>query len=440
MYDERPSVGNAVEFLLSYLRHGPQPAKDVWNASRSYGISEWGMKQAKSLLSVDVFKDGNHFYWRLPESYSNGSSAEDRSEDDIQKRIEEERERIRIREATRTLQQLQRTEAKRQEYLDLLRSVLVPFEVSPLIPLKSEKSKVPEVEWGLDLSDWQVGQSTPLATTGGLFEQTTEIAKEQLDRLWQGMRDIFRVEIESGEKRLKRLWLNFIGDLVEGDCLRPAQLRHIDRMVVQQVVEVADLAALLIRRCLTLPGLEEIIVDFVGGNHDRTTPRAGIAALGEADFVDTYAWLIGSWVQRMFENEPRVSVTVWDTFFGYRQFGGLYHAFEHGASFRSGSGSYGGIPWYPIANAAQQYLKMLTPEIFPRVDVVHMGHFHQPAVLPLGKRGWVILNGALPPSSAFIQASFKQVRVPLQWLVEYHPTRQWVNGFYPLYAGDTHVT
>ena len=68
------------------------------------------------------------------------------------------------------------------------------------------------------------------------------------------------------------------------------------------------------------------------------------------------------------------------------------------------------------------------------VDVVHMGHFHQLAVLPLGQSGWVFMNGALPVSSQFIQSSFKSLRAPLQWLIEYNLKHKWINNFHPLYA------
>ncbi len=347
----------------------------------------------------------------------------------LEDKIERERLRLQNRSETRTLQQLQRTEAKRREYLGVLRETITPFEVSELIVGPKLKSNPAHVAWSIDLSDWQVGQYTPIQSTGGMYEQTTEVAKKQLDKIWKALQSIFDIEIGSGKKKLEEIWLLFNGDLVEGDCLRPSQARAIDLTVTQQTIEVADLAALFIRRVLTLPGIKNIVIDMVGGNHDRTSSKAGNAGLGELDFVDTYAWLIGHWLDRIFVDEPRVNIKVWDTFYGYRVFGGLNHAFEHGASFRGGSGAYGGVPWYPISNAARKYGDMLGS-----VDIVHMGHFHQPAVLPLGQAGWVFMNGALPVSSQFIQSSFKAMRAPLQWLVEYNVRKRWVNNWHPLYA------
>lgn len=348
----------------------------------------------------------------------------------LDQRVVDERERLRRTQETKTLVQLQRSEAKRQEYIDVLRDIVPTFPVSPYTDAAIvKKGNVADIAWGIDLSDWQVGQHTPVQSTGGIYEQTTEIAARQLDKVWEAVKQIHDIEVGSGRKRLRDLWLNFIGDLVDGDCLRPAQAAQIDRVVTRQVLEVCDLAALFIRRCLTLPGIERIVIDMVGGNHDRTSQKAGNAGLGELDFVDTYAFLIGHWLKTAFANEPRVSIKVWETFFGKRIFGGLRHAFEHGASFKGGSGAYGGVPWYPIVNASNNYTKMLGP-----VDIVHMGHWHQPAILPYGQGGWVIMNGALPVSSQFIQSSFKGLRAPLQWMTEYNVKHEWVNNFYPLYA------
>lgn len=344
--------------------------------------------------------------------------------------VDEQRERLRRSQETKTLMQLQRSEAKRQEYIEVLREIVPTVPLTPYTdPARLSAGNVADIAWGIDLSDWQVGQYTPVQSTGGIYEQTTEVAARQLDKLWEAVKLIHEVEVGGKRKRLEDLWLNFIGDLVDGDCLRPAQAAMIDRVVTRQVLEVCDLASMFIRRCLTLPGIKRIVIDMVGGNHDRTSAKPGNAGLGELDFVDTYAFLIGHWLKTAFANEPRVRIKVWETFYGYRVFGGLRHAFEHGASFKGGIGAYGGVPWYPISNAAQNYIKMLGG-----VDIVHMGHWHQPAILPLSQSGWLIMNGALPVSSQFIQSSFKGLRAPVQWMVEYNVKHKWVNNFYPLYA------
>lgn len=348
---------------------------------------------------------------------------------DVDGIVKRQLERDQNTAAAKTLRELARSKAKREEYIDAIKEVLAPFEPSQPLPIFTPPTgKEAEVKWAIVYSDWQLGQKTPIESTGGIFEQDTAIVRQQLERMWAAERSIHAVEIGSGAKRLNTLWHPVLGDIVDGDALRPSQAAAIDMVVTRQVVEAFDLLQQQIQRELKYLPVDKIVIDMVGGNHDRTSTKAGNAALGELDFVDTYAFLLGAMLQRVFADEPRVEIQNWETFFGYRIFAGLRHVFEHGASFKGSSASYGGVPWYPIVNAANNYRVMLDG-----ADVVMMGHFHKPAVLPYGKDGWQIINGALPPSSQFIQAAFKGVRKPMQWLLEYHADHG-ITQFQPLYA------
>lgn len=342
-----------------------------------------------------------------------------------EERVEKERQRIRDADHRRVLEQLSRSEAKRERYIEAVRNALTPFEPSTPSPWPVSDNKLTDVDWAVCLSDWHLGQLTAIEHTKGMYEQTTEITSNQIDQLLHAMGLIYH---EASGKRVRNLWLNFMGDLVEGDSMRPSQLREIDMPVVKQTVVAWDLISKFIRTCLDMPGLEHITVDFVGGNHDRTTTRPGNAGLGESDYVDTFSFLIGEYTSRSFENEPRVDVTNWETYFGTREFGGIRHVFEHGASVRTSGGSYGGVPFYPIHNAARQYESMLGG-----VDMVWFGHLHTPYLLPLGQDGWVVGNGSLPASSTYIQSRFKKLRRPQQQLVEFHHSVG-ATKFEPLYA------
>lgn len=340
--------------------------------------------------------------------------------------IQRERRRLEQQETIRVLQQLQRSEAKRQQYIAAIERCLTPVEPSELIPLENRHTGMPVHRHVLVFSDWHVGQKTPIESTGGLYEQTTEITRWQIDRLLEAYRSIY--DTESQGQRIPELMLLFLGDLVEGDSMRPAQLRQIDMAVTRQVVEAFSLIEYLIRQLLTIPGIERIRAHFVGGNHDRTTPRPGNGGLGETDYVDTYAWLLGAFSDRYFEDDPRIAIVNWDTFFGYDIFADKRFVFEHGASFRSSSSSYGGVPWYPISNAGLKYQDMLDG-----ADVVVMGHYHKGAILPMGKGGWQVMNGALPATTHFVQSSFKSIRQPMQWLLDMHDEHGMVSSM-PLYA------
>lgn len=341
-----------------------------------------------------------------------------------QERIEREQELLRQRHLREELTELTRTAAKRQEYTDAIRSVLESFKPSEVFPFPVHDAQT-EVDWAIQVSDWHVGQRTTLETTGGMYEQTVDRTRRQVDKILQAVSGIF---YEAQGKHVKRLWVPILGDIVEGDSMRPSQLREIELPVVKQTIAAYDLLTYFLRNLLQLPGLEELTIDMVGGNHDRTTSKAGLAGLGETDYVDTFAWLIGEMLKRAFENDPRVTVKNWETFFGTREFAGLRHAFEHGASVKTRGGSYGGIPWYPVHNAARLYESMLGG-----VDMVWLGHLHVPYHIPLGQEGHVVGNGSLPATSRFVQSHYKILRRPQQWLVEFH-RKHGVTAFRGLYA------
>ncbi|KKN32418.1 hypothetical protein LCGC14_0814060 [marine sediment metagenome] len=340
-------------------------------------------------------------------------------------RVERERQKMRAEEDKKLLKSLARSEAKRELYVSAVQEALSAFKPSTPRPWLIKQDRTTDVDWEIDISDWHVGQSTPQETTGGMYEQTTEIVQKQVDSLLHAMSLIYH---EANGKRVKRLWVNIMGDLIENDNMRPSQLREIDLPVVKQTIVAYDLVSYFLRTCLEMPGLEELVVDISGGNHDRTTQKAGNAGLGESDYVDCFSFIIGEFIKRGFEDDPRVSVTNWETFFGTREFGGIRHVFEHGSSIRGSGGSYGGIPFYPIIRAAQQYESMLGG-----VDMVHFGHLHTPYLLPLGQDGWVVGNGALPATSTFVQSRYKKIRRPQQWLIEFHHSVG-ATKFEPLYA------
>ena len=338
--------------------------------------------------------------------------------------IELERERLHKNELARTLRELSRGEVKRQEYIAAIHDSLDPFVMSKVFPLYKGDQKS-TVDWAIMLSDWHVGQLTPIETTGGVYHQDLAITRRQVDKLLYAIGDI---NSESEGKHVKNLLLIIAGDIVEGDSMRPAQLRQIEIPVVKQTMEGFDLLSYFITTLLQLPGLETITVHMVGGNHDRTTTKPGLAGLGETDYVDTFAWLIGAMLERGFEKDPRVSVTNWETFFGYCEFAGLKHVFEHGAGITRGGGGYGGIPFYPIINTANKHSQMLGG-----VDMAWFGHLHTPYTLPLGQEGVVIGNGALPATTAFVQSRYKTIRRPEQTLVEFH-RKVGITNIRPLYA------
>jgi len=277
---------------------------------------------------------------------------------------------------------------------------------------RSDTAK-PVHTWGLLVSDIHVGQRTSAEHTGGLFTQSMELCVDQMHTLASKIERLHY--FASKATHIERMYLFVLGDIVEGDGMRPSQHTKIDALVTRQTVQATDLLSYLIQHLLSF--IPEVVVHVVGGNHDRTSQKAGDGGLGELGYEDTYAWLIGAFLERLFTKHVasgRLKLTNWASFFGGEVIYDRRFVFEHGASFPTSTGSYGGIGWYPIQNAAGKYAQMLDG-----ADFVLMGHFHRPAVLPFG-RGEQILNGAFPPSTHYVQSSFKTVVMPSQVMFDMH--------------------
>lgn len=326
-----------------------------------------------------------------------------------------ERERAALKMERDELKRLASAADAAETYRRTIRDAILAVPEPDLVLLPQALSyDTPTHTWVLTLGDIHVGQLTKIETTGGMFEQNIEHVREQFkvlteafDRLWA---------IDTRAKSIPKLVILLLGDLVEGDGMRPEQAVQIDMLVTKQTIEVANLLGDFITYALTR--FEEVEVRNVGGNHDRVSQKPGYAGLGQLGFVDTYAWLAGEFIRARHApaiDSGRLTLINHESFFGLGIFAGQRTVFEHGASFKTSTGSYGGVPFYPIANAAGKYREMLDG-----ADLVVFGHHHIPAVLPMG-RGWQVLNGSFAPSTSYVQSSFKRIGTPTQMLLDLHP-------------------
>lgn len=313
-------------------------------------------------------------------------------------------------------------ESRIRRYLEVLETSVAAYEPTPLVVQQPKDKALPLHEMILATGDWHTGMKMQIHETGGIYEQNVETTRQQVFKLFDRVQRL--LAIQSSGVRVQKLHLIGLGDLIEGDDMRPSQHRHIEDVMTVQTIQAMDLFSWLIRQLLTL--VEEVEVDMVGGNHDRTGRNKGNAGLGELDYADTMSWLIGEFCKRLFENEPRVKIRNWNTFFGYKLVAGQKLVFEHGSSIKWNAGSYGGVPWYGVSQLPAKYAAMLGA-----ADITIMGHGHRPAILPDG-RGWLVINGALPATSGFEQSNFKTVRRPLQWLMNIHEEHGLV-GWQPIY-------
>jgi len=329
-------------------------------------------------------------------------------------------------EYTRELKNMTAAANRLASYEKILKECLGAYEPTPLVRPTIERSDLPTHEWGLVLSDWHTGQQTRIEETGGMYHQDVETTRRQVVKIWESLVEI--KTIESAGRNIRRLHNFVLGDLTEHDDLRPSQHRKVEDVFTVQTVQAFDLLTWLIRQELTI--FDFVEVDMIGGNHDRISRNRGDAGLGELGYTDTMAWLMGAFMERLFAPDiasGRLKIRNWETFFGYKEILGYKCVFEHGASFPWSAFSYGGVPWYGVQNLGVRYQTMLG-----EANLVLLGHGHRPAIIPLST-GWIGINGALPPSSNYAQATFKSIQRPLQWLLSIHH-EMGLTGFTPIYC------
>lgn len=338
----------------------------------------------------------------------------------LEDRIAREREDAVRKAQVRELRALLSAERIRA---DMLRTIAdhAPLLTPPtLTPYQGAQGR-PHHTWVLVLSDLQHGQKTTLEASGHVFEQSSAVSREQFRLLWERLDALARIASQSIE--ITELVILDLGDLHEGDSMRVSQAMKVDAPVTVQCVEVTDLLSELVNNALAR--FPKVKYRKVGGNHDRVSSKPGTAGLGELSMVDTFAWLGGEFLRRLFSRaieDGRLDFVNHESWFGASIIAGQRFVYEHGASFRASTGSYGGLSYYSIANAAAGYGRMLDG-----ADVVVFGHFHQPMQLPMrGGWGWQFVNGAFPPSTEFVQSNFKGFGRPCQLLLDFHQDHGWV--------------
>lgn len=356
--------------------------------------------------------------------------AKDPKFKDALKQTEEEKAEQKVNESSYRMQQKERElenklallQAEKNDLTNLvqeldhaadIRNVVTSMteKVQP-IPFKQLKSATEKThhEWVLAASDWHIGQSTTLEETGGLFEQSTPIAIQQVQTLWNALSQIH--DVESHGVVVDVLHLLSLGDMVDGDLMRVSQTRHIDKVVSQQYPIVYGLWHALIMAALKK--IERVEVDVVGGNHDRFG-KYGDAGMGELAYIDNWSYVLGTALEAAFANEPRVTIHNHTSFFGTKIIAGHKFAFGHGSDVNWASNSYAGLPYYSLNVAAERMKGMVDG-----YDVLVMGHGHVAMELPVGFDSRVVMNGSLPGSSTFVQSKYKSVRRPQQTLISMH--------------------
>lgn len=254
----------------------------------------------------------------------------------LELRIAQEREDAQRRLQVRELKRLLSAEAIKQDMLSMI-AQHAPLLTPPSLHVYEGSSARPEHTWVLVFSDLQYGQKTTLEASGMVFEQSSAVARAQFSLLRDKLELL--LQLEYATKNVKELVVLDLGDNHEGDSLRVSQATKVDAPVTVQCIETTDLITEFVTWALTrFPKVRYL---KVGGNHDRISQKPGTAGLGELSMIDTFAWLQGEFLRRLFGKsieDGRLSLTNHESWFGAAHIAGQRFVYEHGASFRASTG------------------------------------------------------------------------------------------------------
>lgn len=250
----------------------------------------------------------------------------------------------------------------------------------------------------LDLSDIHIGMINEVFDSKLRRQRVTydyNIFTKELSTLQGSIIEIH--SLLSNAYNLRKLYINFLGDIITNDRIFEGQIFHIDRCVGKQMwTAVSDLAN-FINQMKTI--YEEIVVTCVVGNHGRSTSRYKV----DEPVENNFEYHIYKVLQHIFKDDPRVTIDVPNTAQHIIDIAGWRHLLTHGSE---------------IKGTTENYIEKQVKELFINIgefDVMEFGHFHKANETEIGEKVLVKRNGSFIEKDNFGFKVFKQYSVPAQW-------------------------
>ena len=366
--------------------------------------------------------------------YNTESNDETPPMPSIPKLVREQRDKAELKATTKELKQLVGKKAQIDAIHDAIESASLRVDVPPLLPFAEEQGEFDEEYPVLVLSDWHVGMNTDPRVSSG-YAVTVETATKQMNIL---IKSLYRCwDIQRRSMKWKKLLILDLGDSVEGQHMRASQHREADPVSVA-AVQTGLLIANLIRAALQI--FQEVEYRSVPGNHGRVSQKTGTAGLDEVDPINSWDWIsteyargaLGQFNGSDVDLPARLKIYNHGTYIAKTEVAGWPIVFEHGSQIKGGS--YGGVPYYPVARAASNVKNLLASEenldddtsrFLKKVGEPYLfciGHFHRATMIPTNY-GWVCMGGSFPPTTPYISSTKHQALRPTQWLLSLHPKK-----------------
>jgi len=272
--------------------------------------------------------------------------------------------------------------------------------------VQSGKKRRPQTVM-LDLSDIHGGEVVRPEDVGGLGKYNFEMCKAYMDTLTEAVLSICDVYQTAGIPTPK-LVINFLGDIVTSEDIYLGQARDIDRILVDQIVQ---LASELSRRVLypLAQYFPEVQANAVWGNHGRIGRKGTYHQRTNSDYLLYH--FIRQTMAHVENFDMRISMS---SFMGYvlPEDPTRPHLIVHGDAVKS----YMGVPFYGL-DRYERKMVSLTQVCWA---YTHLGHFHSSASID-GPHGERLMNGSWPGGSNYSINKLQAGNQPKQLFIGLHP-------------------
>lgn len=324
-----------------------------------------------------------------------------------------------VRENQRLRKQIQHLRATNELMIEAMEESIVrlPAFMPPKPHVAKSGDRTPQVLM-LDISDVHGGELVRPEDTAGLGGYNFETCKGHMDTLCESVLSISDDQ-RAAKIPLPKLVTNWLGDIVTSEDIYMGQGRDIDRILVDQIVQLASELSqrVLYPFCQYFP---EVVANAVWGNHGRIGRKGTHHKRTNADYLLYH--FIRQTMQHVENFKMRISLS---SFMGYvlEEDPSRPHLIAHGDKIKR----YMSVPYYGLDRWDARMVSLTqVPWAF-----THLGHHHRKASIdaPHGER---IMNGSWVGASEFSIDVLQEGNQPKQYLMGLSP--EWGKTFsYDIY-------
>jgi len=397
-------------------------ARQVWTEDEKRVIEEFYPTASRPVIFEELTKASPAGKLRWPrwkqvqdKAFTMGVSREPEVVESIEQfdeqladsaRAEQAKLDVVLKENQQLKKRLRQQKTQEDLAVDLISANLAkinPLKVRPL-RLSPKKTRWRPQIMALALSDIHGGQVVKSTDVAQLSEYNWESVKSRMAMLREA---IFEIAESMPDIPFSEFWINGLGDFVAGEDIFVGQGRRIDKDLVDQTFDLAELLAteLIVPLCQYFPHVRG---NFVFGNHGRTGRKGTHSPKTNFDYI-CYRYL-----EARLSRIENLDCLISESAFMALECMGHTHLLMHGDSIKR----YMQVPFYGIERTHAKLIQLMGLMI----DYLWLGHHHQAATIDaaVGKR---IINGSWVGGDEYSVTKLFAGNQPKQILCGFNETR-----------------